>query len=369
MLKDLLISLLKEASVTPDAKNCFKITKEYLSDFECIEVNKNDTKNQILSKTFNEKGIHLAFCGHIDVVPAGSGWDSEPFTPLIKGDEIIARGSQDMKSGVAAFLNACKNYTNCNKNIRKISIILTSDEEGDGTDGTILALEYLKAKNDLPDMAIVAEPTSENTFGDSIKVGRRGSIHAKITILGKQGHAAYPNKCINPVHLGANALAKIAGANLDNGNEFFEPSKIVITNLSAGIGASNVTPADFTISLNLRNSPLTTKEDLERFLKECLDGLNYELKINQSSEPFYTNANGVLVKTLIKALNSLNITNPSLNARGGTSDARLFAKFGIEVAELGVCNDKIHASNESVKFSEVELLSECFLRFLNILEG
>lgn len=366
MLKKLFLDLLQEKSITPDAKNCFDITKKFLDDFDCEFINKEDTSNQILSKTFSNTGIHFAFCGHIDVVPPGDGWENEPFTPIEKDGIITARGTQDMKSGVAAFLHACKFYNG--KNIRKISIILTSDEEGDGKNGTILALNHLKQKNDLPDLAIVAEPTCEKYFGDSIKVGRRGSIHANIKIIGKQGHAAYPNKCINPVHIGANALALIAGKDLDNGNDFFEPSKIVITNLKAGIGASNVTPPDFYISLNVRNSPLTSKNDIEEYLKKCLGDINYELEIKQGSEPFYTNANGKLVTTLLKSLKEMGIENTNLNTKGGTSDARLFAKFGIEVCELGVVNDKIHAVNESVEFKQVELLEECFSRLLKLLD-
>lgn len=363
MLKKIFLELLKEKSITPDAKKCFDITKNFLDDFKCEYINKDDTSNQILSKIYNDTGIHFAFCGHIDVVPAGDGWDSDPFLPVEKNGIITARGAQDMKSGVAAFLYACKKFNG--KNIRKISIILTSDEEGDGKNGTILALEYLAKNNDLPDLAIVAEPTCEKYFGDSIKVGRRGSIHANIKIIGKQGHAAYPEKCINPVHIGANALSLIAGKNLDEGNEFFEPSKIVITNLKAGIGASNVTPNDFLISLNVRNSPLTNKNDLEKYLKKCLGNINYELEIKQGSEPFYTNTNSKLIKTLIKSLKDMGIENPNLNTKGGTSDARLLAKFGVEVCEIGVVNDKIHAVNESVEFKQVELLSECLLKLLN----
>lgn len=369
MLKKLFLELLKEPSVTPNACNCYKITKEFLADFNEEIIKRNETSNQILSKTFNEKGLHICFCGHIDVVPAGNGWDSEPFCPIIKDDLIIARGTQDMKSGVAAFLHAIKQFSqNDIKNIRKISVILTSDEEGDGKDGVIMVLDELNIRNDLPDMCIVAEPTCEKEFGDSIKVGRRGSIHANIKILGTQGHAAYPAKCVNPVHLGASFLSKIAGFDLDNGNEFFEPSKIVITNVNAGIGASNVTPSEFKIMLNVRNSPLTSKQDLKEFLEQNLKNLNYELEINQSSEPFYTNANSILVKNLKLALENKGFKNPSLNAKGGTSDARLFAKYGVLVCELGVVNDKIHAINESVPFSEVCALSDVFLEFLNICE-
>ncbi|MBT0878652.1 succinyl-diaminopimelate desuccinylase [Campylobacter sp. 2018MI01] len=370
MLKKLFIDLLKEASVTPDAKNCYKITSEFLSNFDNEILAINNTTNQILSKEFNKVGLHICFCGHIDVVPSGNGWESEPFLPTIKDDLIIARGTQDMKSGVAAFLYAIKEFSKNNiKNIRKISIVLTSDEEGDGKDGVIKVLEELDKRNDLPNMCIVAEPTCEKNFGDSIKVGRRGSIHANIKILGTQGHAAYPSKCKNPVHLGASFLAKISGFDLDNGNEFFEPSKIVITNLSAGIGASNVTPSEFKIMLNVRNSPLTSKQDLEDFLRENLKNLDYELEIKQSSEPFYTDANSILVKTLKKALENQGIFNTCLNAKGGTSDARLFAKYGVLVCELGVVNDKIHAANESVPFSEVVALSNTFLEFLNLMEA
>ncbi|MBZ7995448.1 succinyl-diaminopimelate desuccinylase [Campylobacter canadensis] len=361
MLKDLFLRLLSEESVTPNAANCLKIAQEFLSDFNVQYFNKNDVSNLLLSKEVNSSGVHLAFCGHIDVVPAGNGWEYDAFKPTIKDDLIIARGTQDMKSGVAAFLCAIKECKDFSKDIRKISVILTSDEEGDAIYGTKYVLENIK---DMPDIAIVAEPTSENVFADTIKVGRRGSIHAYIKIKGTQGHAAYPSKCINPVHLGASFLEKIAAYDLDKGNEFFEPSKIVVLNLSAGIGAQNVTPSEFNIHCNVRNSTLSTKQDFENYLLKHLKGLDYELKITQGSIPFFTDTNNSLIKNLVKSVEKVANIKAALNTKGGTSDARFLAQYGVKVCELGVINNKIHAANESVNFKEVLELKNIFLDFL-----
>ncbi len=185
---DLFIKLLSAKSITPDDAGLMDFIAEYLSDFEAIRIDKNGVKNLFLTKKFSE-GEHLCFAGHVDVVPAGDGWESDPFTPKIENGFIYARGAQDMKSGLAAFLAAVKETKEFNG---RLSLLLTSDEEGDAKYGTKDCLEYLKKQNMLPNYAVVAEPTCEEQFGDAIKIGRRGSINGVLKLFGKQGHAAYP---------------------------------------------------------------------------------------------------------------------------------------------------------------------------------
>ena len=300
----MVISFLKEllsfCSITPNDAGSLEFIAKFLPDFEAKFIEKNGTKNLILSKIYGD-GEHLAFAGHVDVVPPGEGWDSEPFTPLEKDGYIYARGAQDMKSGVAAFVCAAK-YA---KFDGKLSLILTSDEEGDGTYGTPLALEYLREINDLPKFCVVAEPTCDKEFGDSIKVGRRGSINGKIVIKGIQGHVAYPEKCVNPVNLIAPLLNKIADHDMDAESEFFSPSKIVVTDIRGGIQVCNVTPSELSIMFNVRNSNLTDVNDVESYLREVLKGLDYELSIKQSSKRFLTNKDSKIVKNLISSVKKI----------------------------------------------------------------
>jgi len=359
-LIELFLKILSYKSITPDDDGAFEFIKEYLSDFQVIEVNKEGVKNLFLHKKFGD-GIHLSFAGHIDVVPAGVGWDSDPFEPTIKDGYIQARGSQDMKSGVTAFLKAIKDTENFNGTL---SILLTSDEEGDAKYGTVIMLEHLKQINFLPNFVIVAEPTCEKYFGDSIKIGRRGSINGVLKLLGKQGHAAYPEKSKNPIHIIAPILPNIAGVNLDNGDENFSASKFVITDIRAGIEVTNVTPGVLKMMFNVRNSTKTTKEDIEQFIEKNFAGVEYELTLTQGAKPFLTNPNSIYVQKLINSISKVCEISPKLSTSGGTSDARFVADFGIEVVEFGVRNDTIHAPNEKVFIGDVEELYSVFKDFI-----
>ncbi len=355
---DIFQKLLRFKSITPVDDGAFDFIEEYLgAQWNCINIDREDTKNRFYYKKFNDNPQHLCFAGHIDVVPPGNGWEVDPFEAKVIDGIITARGAQDMKSGDAAFLYACKNAKNFNGTL---SILLTSDEEGEGTYGTIKALEYLKEINMIPNYAVVAEPTCENFFGDAIKIGRRGSINGYLTIKGKQGHAAYPEKCINPVHDFAFILPKIAGINLDNGDDYFSPSKLVITDIRGGMKVTNVTPNELEIMFNVRNSTNTTKEDVENFIHQNLKGLNYEFKTTQGSFPFVTNKDSKVVKAMEQSIQKvLNITTKHSTA-GGTSDARYFGAFGIEAIEFGVVNDTIHSVGERTSVKEVEDLCLVF---------
>lgn len=355
--KELLMELLRFKSITPNDDGALNFIALELEDFEAFFIEKEGVKNLLLTKKFRDEGQHLAFGGHIDVVPAGEGWESEPFTPLEKDGFIYARGAQDMKSGVAAFIAAVKN---ADFKGSRLSLILTSDEEGDAKYGTVEVLNFMQEKGILPDFAIVAEPTCDKTFGDSIKIGRRGSINARLLIRGRQGHAAYPEKAINPIHQFASVLKFLAGFDLDPGDENFAPSKIVLTDLHSGFGVSNVTPGELRLAFNVRNSPLTSTEDVRNYVEKLCHGLNYELFLTQSSKPFLTEVDNKIVQNLSTAVQKVSQIHPQLNTKGGTSDARFFAEFGVKVAEFGVRNDTIHAANERVSVEEFEKLCLVF---------
>ena len=355
---ELFQKLLRFKSLTPHDDGAFDFIEEYLGqDWTCIKVDMEGVKNRFYYKKFNENPQHLCFAGHIDVVPVGEGWTIDPFVAEVIDGVISARGAQDMKSGDAAFLYACKHAKNFNGTL---SILMTSDEEGEGTYGTIKMLEHLKEINMIPNYAVVAEPTCEEVFGDAIKVGRRGSINGYLTIQGKQGHAAYPEKGINPVHQIAPIIEKIAGYDLDNGDEYFAPSKLVITDIRAGMQVTNVTPNKLDLMFNVRNSTNTKKEDVELYIQKIFGHLNYALRTTQGSYPFVTNKESKVVKAMETSIKEvLGITTKHSTA-GGTSDARYFGAFGIEAIEFGVINDTIHSIGERTTVKEVEGLTKVF---------
>ena len=355
-LIELFEKLLRFKSLTPDDDGAFKFISSYMDGFEVRELNFADVKNLLLVKKFGE-GKHLCFAGHIDVVPAGDGWESDPFEPTYKDGKIVARGTQDMKSGVAAFLQASKEATNFDGTL---SILLTSDEEGDAINGTVKVLEVLKQENFLPDFAVVAEPTCEDRFGDAIKVGRRGSINGYVTLHGKQGHAAYPEKAINPIHQISQVLGSMAGVDLDNGDEFFSPSKFVVTDIRSGMEVTNVTPNELKLMFNVRNNTKTTQDEVTSFVSKHFDGLDYDLRLTQGSYPFKTDTDTKLVKKIDAAIKKITSIDTKHSTAGGTSDARFIAPLGVAVIEFGVRNDSIHAVNERTTRKEVEDLYSVF---------
>jgi len=355
--------LLQYKTITPHDAGIYYFIEEYLgNEWSCIKLDIEDVKNRFYYKKFSSSENHLCFAGHIDVVPAGDGWSVDPFQADVVDGIITARGAQDMKSGVASFLYACKNVQNFDGTL---SILLTSDEEGEAINGTIKVLEHLQKINFLPTSAVVAEPTCEELFGDAIKVGRRGSINGYLEIQGKQGHAAYPQKAINPVHQIAPILSKIAGVNLDNGDNFFAPSQLVITDIRAGMEVTNVTPDKLNMMFNVRNSTKTTQETIKKYIQKHFKDLEYTLHLTQGSYPFVTDANTKIVKNIQKSIKNICNIDTKLSTAGGTSDARFFGQFKIATVEFGVINDTIHAVNERTTVKEVEVLCDLFIDLIN----
>ncbi len=356
--------MIEQKSETPDDGGLLDFIESYLDDFKAVRIDVEGVKNLFIYKKFSE-GEHLCFAGHVDVVPAGSGWDTNPYEAVEKDGYIYGRGTQDMKSGVSAFVQALKETKDFKGTI---SAILTSDEEGEGTYGTIEVLKHLKENSMLPDAAFVAEPTCEREFGDAIKVGRRGSINGYITIKGKQGHAAYPEKSVNPIDLIAPRLSRMAGVDIDDGDEFFAPSKFVITDIRAGMQVTNVTPNELKMMFNVRNTTLTSQKEVREFVAKNLEGLDYELKLTQGSYPFKTDTETKLVRKIDSAIEKVTSIRPKHSTAGGTSDARHMAPMGIDVVEFGVINDTIHAVNERTTAKEVESLYEVFKNLIDTWE-
>jgi succinyl-diaminopimelate desuccinylase len=353
---DLFIEILERKSETPDDGGILDFITGYLDGFEAVRIDAEGVKNLFIYKKFGE-GEHLCFAGHVDVVPAGEGWENDPYKVTLEDGYICARGAQDMKSGVAAFTQAVKDAEGFSGTL---SLLLTSDEEGPAKYGTVEVLKWLKKEGMLPDACIVAEPTCEEVFGDAIKVGRRGSINGVIEKIGKQGHAAYPEKSTNPIHKVAQVLHHIAGVDLDEGDEYFSPSKFVVTDIRAGMEVTNVTPGKLKMMFNVRNSTKTTKEDIEHFVHRYFQEMNYTLQLDQSAKPFVTDANTKIVTHLDAAIEKVTGVKPKHSTAGGTSDARFIAEYGIDVIEFGVKNDTIHAPNERTSIEEVEKLYEVF---------
>jgi succinyl-diaminopimelate desuccinylase len=367
---ELLKKLISFNSVTPNDGGAFEFIKSYLPDFEIIEAEKEGVKNLFLYKKFGD-GKHICFAGHIDVVPAGGEWNSDPFCALEQDGVVYGRGAADMKGGVAAFLYTLKHTAEFNGTL---SALLTSDEEGDAIYGTVLMLEKLKELNFLPDFCLVAEPTCEAVFGDTIKVGRRGSINGKLKIIGRGGHAAYPEKAVSPIVLVSKILPKLADVTLDNGDKYFAPSKFVVTDIKGGYGKHNVIPSEVEILFNIRNSTATDAQRVEKFIKDICqtEGMaNIELSISQSSNSFVIDNNERAMKyfeLLLRCVESTTHITPNASTAGGTSDARFIAKYGIDVLEFGVRNESIHAPNENVNVKEILDLTNIFSEFIKRLD-
>jgi len=358
---ELFKSMIERKSETPDDGGALSWISEYLEGYTSLVINREEVQNLFIYKKFSE-GPHLCFAGHVDVVPAGEGWESDPYTAVEKDGYIYGRGAQDMKSGLSAFIQAVHDTKEFKGTL---SLLLTSDEEGPAKNGTLKVLEVLKEKNLLPDACIVAEPTCETVFGDAMKIGRRGSINGVIEQIGKQGHAAYPEKATNPIHKVAQVLHHMAGVNLDEGDEYFSPSQFVITDIRAGMEVTNVTPGKLKMMFNVRNSTKTDQKDIEDFVHLYFKEMNYTLKLDQSAYPFMTDVNTHIVRTLDASIEKVTGVKPKHSTAGGTSDARFIAPYGIDVVEFGVRNDTIHAPNERTTKEEVQKLYEVFRELIS----
>jgi succinyl-diaminopimelate desuccinylase len=321
--------------------------------------------------TRGEGGPVLCFAGHTDVVPSGplDEWQSDPFVPLIRDGVLYGRGAADMKSGLAAMVTACEEFVALRPAHRgTIAFLITSDEEGPSVDGTRRVVEVLRARNQRIDWCVVGEPSSETSLGDTIKIGRRGSLSGRLTVHGIQGHIAYPQSADNPVHAVAPALAELAARTWDHGNEHFQPTTFQVSNISAGTGAPNVIPGELKARFNLRFSTEQTVDGLKTVVEQILrhHRVKYSLEWFISGYPFLT-VPGELSAAATRAVQEQLQITPKLSTGGGTSDGRFIAPMGAQVIELGVINATIHKVNECVRIADLEALRRIYVRILELL--
>lgn len=366
-------TLIAEASVTPHDGQCQALMKARLQalGFDCEDVHRGEVKN-FWARRGSDAPL-LVFAGHTDVVPTGplDQWHTDPFTPTVIDGMLYGRGAADMKGSLAAMITACEAFIAAHPNHRgSIGFLITSDEEGPATEGTIKVVEHLENRQEKIDWCLVGEPSSTEQVGDVIKNGRRGSLGGTLIVKGRQGHVAYPHLASNPIHLAAPALARLAAETWDNGNEFFPPTSFQISNIQGGTGATNVIPGTLTVVFNFRfsteSTETTLRERTEAILQEA--GLDYELTWNLSGLPFLTER-GELVDAAVAAIRDVTGRDTTLSTAGGTSDGRFIAPTGAQVLELGPCNATIHQLNEHVSVADLDTLSAIYQRMLTHLLG
>lgn len=360
--------LIARPSVTPDDAGCQDMLIERLQaiGFDCETLVFEDVTN-LWARRGSEAPV-LAFAGHTDVVPTGplDSWLSDPFKPEVRDGVLYGRGAADMKSSIAAFVTACERFVETHGDHRgSIALLITSDEEAAAINGTVRVIETLEARGEKIDWALIGEPSSRDRVGDVVKNGRRGSLGAKLVINGIQGHVAYPHKVDNPIHRAMPALHDLARHEWDQGNRFFPPTSLQISNINAGTGAHNVVPGHAEVLFNLRYSTEIDAAHIMKTTAAILDKhkLDYHIDWKISGYPFLT-PEGELVEAAERAIKQHTGGSPALETTGGTSDGRFIAPTGAQVLELGPVNESIHKLNEHVDVAELDQLSDIYQSIL-----
>jgi succinyl-diaminopimelate desuccinylase len=366
-------ALIARPSVTPDDAGCQELLAQELAPlgFRLETVARNGVTNLWARRGDSAPLVCLA--GHTDVVPTGprEKWDSDPFVPTIRDGRLYGRGAADMKGSLAAFVTAVRELVAAHPDHPgSIALLLTSDEEGPARDGTVAVLEKLVARGEIPDYCIVGEPTSVERAGDMVKNGRRGSLSARLTVHGVQGHVAYPDQALNAVHVVSPAISEMASTVWDRGNDFFPPTTWQISNMRAGTGATNVIPGEAEILFNFRFSTASTPEGLKQRVDDILarSGVRGTLDWELGAKPYLTDA-GVLVDAAVAAIREAAGFAPELSTTGGTSDGRFLAEICPNVIELGPTNATIHKVNENVPLADLEILPRLYRGILERLLG
>lgn len=366
----LLQDLIRCPSVTPQDLGAQDILKTRLKKigFEIYDLPYGEGNDNVLNffARYGSGKPHLCFAGHTDVVPAGNNhWQHNPFQGVIEDNIIYGRGACDMKGGIAAFVTAVENFLSLQANFTgSLSFLITGDEEGPGVNGTVKVLEWMKKKNHIPDFCLVGEPTSAQELGDVIKIGRRGSLNAVITVEGTQGHVAYPHLADNPIHKLMEILTSLTILPLDKGNKWFQPSSVQVTSIDVGNKTTNLIPATATARLNIRFNHLHNGNSLigwietqaRRVAEHC------QIDIVVSGEAFLTEP-GNEVQAIRLAIEEISSVKPRLDTGGGTSDARFISNY-CNVAEFGLVGQTMHKANEAVPTEDLKKLSSIYTQFL-----
>lgn len=364
---DLTCDLIRRRSVTPEDAGCLPLIGARLerAGFRVEHLRYGEVDN--LWAVHGHAGPTLAFLGHTDVVPSGpeSTWQSPPFEPTIRDGRLCGRGAADMKGSVAAMVVALEQFVAAHPEHRgRVGLLLTSDEEGPtNLDGVRKVVEHFRAIGERIDWCVVGEPSAKEKLGDLIRVGRRGSLSGTLTVHGVQGHVAYPEKALNPIHAFAPALAELAAERWDEGNSDFPPTSFQVSNLNAGTGANNVIPGELKALINFRYCTASRADDLRTRTEAILKrhGVEFTLEWNLSGEPFLTPPGGRLRETVVGVCRDLCSLDPEQSTGGGTSDGRFIAPMGTEVVELGPVNATIHKVDECVTVAELEKLPSLYL--------
>ena len=360
--------LIALSSVTPEDKGCQQRLIELLEPlgFRCETIHSGEVTNLWARKGAAQPLV--VFAGHTDVVPTGplTQWTSNPFAPTQRDGKLYGRGAADMKTSIAAMVVAVEEFLAAHPDHKgSIGFLITSDEEGPATDGTVVVCDKLKQRGEQLDYCIVGEPTSSGMLGDTIKNGRRGTMSGRLTVKGIQGHIAYPQLAKNPIHTFAPALAELVATKWDEGNEYYLPTSWQVSNIHGGTGASNVIPGEVVIDFNFRFSTASTVEGLQQRVHAILDrhGVDYDLKWTVGGLPFLT-PRGELSNALSQAIKMEMDIEPELSTTGGTSDGRFIAQICPQVIEFGPPNGSIHKIDEHIELRFIDPLKNIYRRTL-----
>ncbi len=358
-------------SLTPDTDGVLEVLDNYLKPMQfsskTLVFGEKNEKVDNLFLSLGSGSPHFCFAGHTDVVPSGnqSLWKFPPFNPTVHEKIFYGRGTVDMKGSIACFISSVDKFLNNFKNFKgRISFLITNDEEGPAINGTKKVIEWLNETGNVPDFCIVGEPTNSESIGDTIKIGRRGSLSGEIKVSGKQGHVAYPHLAENPFPILFKLLDPLIKFELDEQTQFFPKSTASITSVDTNNSANNVIPETVTAKFNIRFNDSLSREKLESFLINHFDSVskNYEVKFTSNAYPFITKPDKQL-DSLTKAIEYVSNIIPEFSTSGGTSDARFISKY-CPVVEFGLVGKNMHQVDESSKISDIYLLKDIYYEFL-----